>query len=97
MKPEQDPKYDAFAYDVAHGEALSGRLVNRASGQVIPDDEPVFILRARDVHAFELLRCYLGMVDDGQAAHRDAVRARIKDFQMFALDYPERMKRPDSP
>ena len=28
-----------------------GRFINRVSGEPIPDDEPVILFRARDIHA----------------------------------------------
>lgn len=84
MKIEQEPKYDA----------VDGRIVNRASGEAIPDDEPVFIFRARDRHALEAIRRYSYTVSD--PAHRDAIRLRMRDFENFWDDHPERMKEPDT-
>lgn len=81
---EQEPKY---MFDV-------GRVINRASGEVIPADEPVFIFRARDRHAAEVLRVYAAMVSEDE--HYAAVSARIEDFERFAANYPERMKEPDT-
>lgn len=86
MKTEQEPKYTTNA---------DGRIVNRASGEAIPDDEPVFIFRARDRHAAAALLAYLQLCDDPD--HLDAVQKRIGHFRLFAEQYPERMKEPDSP
>jgi len=84
MDAKQEPKYESCA----------GRIFNRASGQAIPDDEPVFIFRARDIHAREALEAYACVLDPGQ--HRDAVVQRIADFARFSADHPERMKQPDT-
>lgn len=86
LSTSQEPKYTTSAKD--------GRLVNRATGKPIPDDEPVFILRAQDVHAVEALQAYLESVDD--VDHAGAVQARLDAFDAFADAHPERMKSPDT-
>jgi hypothetical protein len=82
--PTQDPKY-SFA---------SGRLVNSATLQPIPEDEPVFMLRGRDVHALDTLWPYLDACPPGP--QRDAIRASIVRFERFAKEHPDRMKEPDT-
>jgi hypothetical protein len=84
MSPKQEPKY----------RAEGGRIVNRASGEAIPDDEPVFIFRARDIHAQEAIEAYACVLNPGQ--HRDAVAQRVADFAAFSRIHPERMKYPDT-
>jgi hypothetical protein len=78
---EQEPKY-------------GGALFNRASGESIPADEPVFIFRARDWYSVNVLAHYGRMLPDG--AHRAAVWARVADFKAFAAEHPDRMKEPDT-
>lgn len=84
MPIEQEPKYGI----------RGNRLFNRASGEVIPSDEPVFIFRARDVNAKAHIAAY------GQAClseeHRAAVASRVLDFTRFAKSHPQRMKQPDT-
>lgn len=80
----QEPKY-----------TTDGRaIINRASGEAIPADEPVFVFRARDRHALAALREYLSRCE--QAAHVAVIEQRIEDFQAFARRHPERMKEPDT-
>ena len=81
----QDPKY------TVNGSAI----VNRASGEAIPADEPVFIFRARDRHALKALREYADWLPP-HTDHWRAVVARHGDFDRFAADHPERMKEPDT-
>lgn len=83
----QEPKYTVGARD--------GRIVNRATGKPIPDDEPVFILRAKDVNATAALAAYLEAVFN-DTEHAEAVQARIDAFDAFAAAHPERMKQPDT-
>lgn len=80
----QEPKY-----------TVNGtHIVNRASGEAIPHDEPVFIFRARDLKALNALYAYHAVIDDD--AHTEAVWARVMDFRRFALTMPDRMKEPDT-
>lgn len=81
----QEPKYTV-------GER--GRLVNRISGKPIPDEEPVFILRAQDKLAMQVLQQYHRLVSDtGQ--HAGSIEERILAFSAFADAFPERMKYPN--
>lgn len=84
MPVSQEPKYGI----------RDNRLYNRASGEFIPLDEPLFIFRACDVHAVGTLkdyssRCFI-------TAHAGAVTARVQAFQSFAVANHDRMKQPDT-
>lgn len=81
----QEPKYSTD---------VRGRLFNRESGEVIPDDEPVFIFRARDIHAAEGLARYAVTCND--ESHRNTILTRWKHFMDFKKKYQNRMKEPDS-
>lgn len=85
MKKEQEPKYDCNEF---------GHLYNRYSSEVIPDDEPVFIFRARDLFARQVLWEYIMLLPPGE--HRDAVESRLGDFRKFADQNQSRMKLPDT-
>lgn len=79
------------------------KIVKRTTGEAIPSDEPVFIFRARDRLALQVLRFYLytargeACVDQHIVGCERAVRA----FEEFQQTHPERMKQPgislDSP
>ena len=84
MLQEQEPKYDV----------RDGRLINRNTGKPIPDDEPVFVLRAKDPRAMVALTAYYAAIND--PAHGLAVAARIESFKAFALANPDKMKEPDT-
>lgn len=86
LKTGQEPKFTTSGKD--------GRLVTRATGKPIPDDEPVFILRAQDIHAIHALRGYVLLLEDEQ--HTAAVEERIEAFKAFAEANPDRMKAPDT-
>ncbi len=79
------------------GLAMEGfEIINKASGEAIPPDEPLFLLRGRDALAVMTLLAY----------KRNAISAKCNDlhiagcnqviqyFQDFAALHPERMKQP---
>lgn len=69
------------------------KLYNRKSGNVIPDDEPVMVFRARDVHAAKAIGFYRELCEN--AEHKAIVQDRLDDFTRFAAEHPDRMKEPD--
>lgn len=83
MRFEQEPKYDA----------VDGRLVNRTTGKPIPDDEPVFVLRAQDRKALAALKRYRD--DCEYPDQKAAIAKRIDEFAAFQKNHPDRMKEPD--
>ncbi len=85
MNEKQEPKYDLEG---------DGRIFNRASGEVIPDDEPIMIFRARDKNAALMIAYYKKLCIDQH--HKNVVNKRLHDFVDFAHAHPERMKEPDT-
>lgn len=71
-----------------------GRLCSRATGRAIPDDEPVFVLRAQDRKAHVALMAYIRACDDRE--HVDQVLDRLADFEAFGQQHPDRLKEPDT-
>lgn len=84
MLYSQESKFDCVA----------GQLVNRSTGDPIPNDEPVFVLRAKDLHALTAIRAYIAVLENPE--HREAVARRAEQFEQFAEHHPERMKVPDT-
>ncbi len=84
MKESQEPKYDV----------RDGRIIRRHTGEPIPDDEPVFIFRAKDRRALTGLTAYYAAITNPD--HARAVAARIESFKAFAAGHPERMREPDT-
>ena len=86
MKKSQEPKYDVNEF---------GHIYNRATSKVIPDDEPIFILRAKDHNAEAALAFYRTLCSNKE--HRGVIGKRISDFNDFKLANQKLMKEPDSP
>jgi hypothetical protein len=84
MPVTQEPKYGI----------RNNRLYNRASGEFIPSDEPVFLFRARDAEALPTLRGYRDRFE--RSSHQVAVAGRVEAFASFAANFPRRMKHPDT-
>ena len=80
----QDPKYDIE----------DGKLVNAATREPIPDDEPIFILRAKDKWAKRAVENYKTMCQDPE--QRSSVNVRLGEFIDFSIDNKDRMKEPDT-
>jgi hypothetical protein len=83
MTPYQEPKY----------KIENGKIVNRQSGDIIPDDEPIIIFRARDLFSEYALSGYLKYIE---GEHYKAVKTRYIQFRNWQEAHPERVKKPDT-
>ncbi len=86
VHPTQDPKYSI----------RGNRLINAERLEDIPEDEPVFMLRARDALAISALAKYrdVCITHDRPQSHLVAVEGRMTDFYTFAKRFPYRIKYP---
>jgi len=73
---------------------LENRLVRRSDSVPVPDDEPLFILRAQDRNALATLMTYVSICVNLE--HRRNVMKTVNDFTNFRNNNPEKMKEPDS-
>lgn len=71
-----------------------GKIINRATGVAIPDDEPVFVLRASDCRAAQVLFDYATYCKNPR--HVQAVLDRQGAFLLFKIEHRDRMKEPDT-
>lgn len=70
-------------------------LFNTVSGERIPDDEPLFILRARDHHALAAIHAYQEACEsECNDLHMSGIQQVREKFCQFAANHPERMKQP---
>lgn len=72
------------------------RILKTSNGDEIPQDEPLFLLRARDRLALPLLKIHeqLSQVDGCNDYHFNALAHTIEEFSQFIMRHPERMKQP---
>ena len=69
-----------------------GRLVKRDNQIPIPDDEPLFIFRAKDRKALAALVAYNMILDN--LDQKESVTKSINDFREFQEKHPEKMGEP---
>lgn len=85
MPRSQDPKF---------GVNLKGRLFNRDTGEEVPRDEPVMVLRARDLCTLATIHFYRNQLPVA-SANVHSVDERLLAFSAFRDSNPTRMKYPD--
>lgn len=71
---------------------LNDRLVKRDNEAPIPEDEPLFIFRAKDRKAMAALCCYNMILDNLE--QKAAVTTTINDFRQYQEDNPDLMGEP---
>ena len=72
---------------------VGDKLVNIKTGKAIPSDEPIFILRAQDIHSVEALTEYSNVVCSDEVMN--AVDERIKEFEKWQEEHSDLVKEPD--
>lgn len=74
------------------------KIVKTATGEEIPADEPLFLIRAKDRLAVTALEDYLDLCrsDNCTTWQLKAMEFIIEDFRRFCDQHPERMKQPGS-
>jgi hypothetical protein len=72
------------------------KIFNTVSGEEIPQDEPLFLLRARDTLAGPLLRAYhsLALESGCNDLHLAGIVQMLRKFEGYSRTKPERMKLP---
>lgn len=69
-----------------------GQLVKRIGEKPVPDNEPLFILRAKDRKALATLVAYNMILDN--LDQKAEITKSINDFRRFQEEYPEKMAEP---
>ena len=81
---------------------LSIEVVKTSNGQPIPLNEPLVLIRARDLFAIPLLLCYRALVqvawypdEEAKKEHLESNDRSIRSFEEFANLHPDKMKLPN--
>ena len=69
-------------------------VLKRTTVEVVPEDEPVFILRARDCKALGTIRCYQSIFAPTSEQWK-VCQAVVDDFTKFREENPDKMGEPD--
>jgi hypothetical protein len=88
-------RFAAEVYEPLGAEATV-HIVKTSNGERVPDDEPLFLLRARDRLAIPLLRHFreLCRADGCTTYMLGLCDLTIAQFERFAAEHPEQMKQP---
>lgn len=70
-----------------------GRLCKKSNLVPVPDDEPVFIFRAKDRKSLGAILAYCVTLDS--LDQREAVMKCVEDFRRFQQLNPDRMGEPE--
>ncbi len=68
------------------------KLVKKSNLVPVPEDEPLFIFRAKDRKALAALVAYNGILDN--LDQKAEVTKSINDFRRFQEEHPEKMAEP---
>lgn len=88
---------------------LTERVLSKYRVEGIPEDEPVFVIRAQDKVAVAAIQSYIGEAQDAYDADANeypfedgddhpfiqSVQEVEEEFKVFAAEHPDRMKYPD--
>lgn len=98
--PTQDNKYGIRILKVPHPDKPdtyqdTARLVNLKTGVEIPEDEPVFLFRAKDMLAAGVIEYYAAnCLDLGLDEQALAVQERVREFRRFEDENETRVGTP---
>jgi len=73
-----------------------GHLIKTSNNSIVPEDEPLFVLRGRDALAIETLHHYVALMagSGGDPQRMLELGYVVHDFRKFSENHPERMKQP---
>jgi len=75
---------------------IENEKIIHPSGTEVPEDEPLFLLRARDQFSLEVLKSYLKICKAHKCTsyHIKGIIRTMDEFGKFKREHPERMKQP---
>ncbi len=68
------------------------RLVKRSNQVPIPENEPLFIFRAKDLKALPVLVAYSMIVDS--LDQKESIQRSVEDFRRFMAENPDKIGEP---
>jgi hypothetical protein len=76
--------------------STDGQIYKKSNKEVVPEDEPLFLLRGRDILAVKLLMAYLEISKEAgcNAYHFLKLGETVAGLVKFQEEHPERMKLP---
>lgn len=76
--------------------STDGKIYKKSNDEIVPDDEPLFLLRGRDLTGLAQLGIYalLSELIGCNDYHFSKLRETMSGFLKFKKEHPERMKMP---
>ncbi len=76
--------------------SVDGKIYKKSNMEIVPNEEPLFLLRGRDNLALNLLHHYksISIFNDCNDYHFAKLEETIKEFIRFKANYSELMKMP---
>lgn len=76
--------------------STDGKIYKKSNNEIIPDDEPLFLIRGRDMLGVIFLKIYeiISGVAGCNDYHFFKFRESESEFVRFRKEHPERMKMP---
>ena len=71
---------------------IDGKIVKRSNEVPIPDNEPLFLFRAKDRKALAALVAYSMIVDN--LDQKESIQKSVEDFRRFMAENPDKMGEP---
>ncbi len=75
-------------------EIVDNRLISTRNGVIVPNDEPIFILRARDSKALSVIRVYQSIFSPTTKNWKLAQKI-FDDFDDFRNRFPRKIMEPN--
>jgi hypothetical protein len=71
-------------------------LLKMSNGEIIPEEEPIWVLRGHDKFALNILRRYISLceIDNCSEIQMIGMHDVYARFERFYENYPKRMKQP---
>lgn len=82
LSVEQNAKYNTTP---------NGKIINRETGISIPSDEPVFIVRAKDLYALAIIKAYANI---SVGEHVEKMQPVIDAFESWRAENEDKVKHP---
>jgi hypothetical protein len=90
-----DGKFDIVPFKDGDGH-VGVEIVKKSNREIIPYDEPIFILRARDRLALPALQAYLNLCEANNCTDYQlgSLERQIEVFKIWRREHADKMKQP---
>lgn len=93
---KEDEMDKARDIDAKFAVSIDGKIFKKSNGEIVPDEEPLFLLRGRDILALDFLALYVDLSKKAgcNVYHFQKIEETTANFIRFRKEHPERLKMP---